>query len=488
MATREKLLHRINDPQAFLDELVRRDFPAFAMRAFPTIRGGATLDLNWHVDATAHALLQIAEGKCRRLLVALPPRNLKSFLVSVAWVAWQLGRDPRQSFVCVSYSNDLSSKFARECKAIMLSDWYERTFPRTVISAARTATADFDTSAGGGRLATSIGGTLTGRGGDVIIIDDPLKPDEASSESVREGVNEWFSTTLASRLNDKKTGAIICVMQRLHQYDLAGMLLESGEWDQLCLPAIATEAARIPLTRGRIYERAEGEPLHAEREPLSELERMRNSIGSALFAAQYQQQPLPAEGNIVKAHWLRTYTELPDDGLVVQSWDTACKEGERCDSSVCITAKVVGRKVYILDVWRAKVEFADLWKAARQLARDWKASAVLIEDAGNGTALIQRLRNEQPPGVPSPIARRPKLDKISRLAAASSMIEAGDLLLPAGASWLGPFKEEVLGFPSARYDDQVDALSQLMNWADSRWDDSSVAAPIIVRVDDDWSD
>ena len=195
MADRD-ILARIADAQAFFDELTRRDFPAFATRAFATIRGGAVLDHNWHIDALAHALEQVANGSCLRLLVNLPPRNLKSFMVSDAWVAWQLGLDPRRSFVCISYSGELATKFARDCKAIMQSDWYRRAFPRTIISAQRTATADFDTTLGGGRLATSIGGTLTGRGGDIIIIDDPLKPDEASSDAIRDGVNEWFSTTL----------------------------------------------------------------------------------------------------------------------------------------------------------------------------------------------------------------------------------------------------------------------------------------------------
>ncbi len=482
----EKLLSGLNRPEAVIDELTRRDFLCFLLRAFPTIRGGASLELNWHIDAIACALSRIADGTSKRLLLTLPPRQLKSFMTSVAWVAWQLGLNPRLSFVCVSYSNELSAKFARDCRAIMQSEWYRRTFPRTVISPSRTAVHDFDTSVGGGRLATSVGGTLTGRGGDIIILDDVLKPDEASSEVARESVNEWFALTLASRLNDKKSGAIIAVMQRLHQYDLAGMLLETGEWDELSLPAIATEDSAIPLTRGRTQQRREGEPLHPAREPIAVLEQIRASIGSTAFAAQYQQQPVPAKGNVVKAEWLRSYSELPQRGIVAQSWDTACKNEERHDWSVCITARVDERKAYILDVWREKVEFSDLWKAVQRLAREWGPKSLLVEDAGNGTALIQRLRNEDPKGVPSPLARRPKIDKLSRLDAASSMIEAGDLLLPAEAPWLATFKAELLGFPSTRHDDQVDALSQLMNWIDERYDEPVICGPIIVRRRSDY--
>ena len=482
----EDLLNSVRHPEALLDELVRRDFVSFLMRAFPTIRGGAMLELNWHIDAIAQALAGVADGTCKRLLLTLPPRQLKSFMTSVAWVAWRLGNDPRLSFVCVSYSNELSAKFARDCRAIMQSDWYRRTFPRTIITPSRTAVHDFETSVGGGRLATSVGGTLTGRGGDIIILDDVIKPDEASSETVRESVNEWFSSTLASRLNNKKSGAIIAVMQRLHQYDLAGLLLESREWDELSLPAIATGDCAIPLTRGRVHQRREGEPLHSAREPIAVLEQIKASIGSTAFAAQYQQQPVPSNGNVVKAEWLKTYHHVPDEGLIVQSWDTASKTDERNDWSVCITARVDGRRVYILDLWRKKVEFSDLWKAVQRLAREWRPRSLLIEDTGNGTALIQRLRNDSPQGMPSPIARKPKLDKLSRLDAASSMIEAGDLLLPREAPWLAPFKEELLGFPSTRHDDQVDALSQLMNWVDGRYDEPVICGPIIVRGHSDW--
>jgi predicted phage terminase large subunit-like protein len=479
------MLSGVRDPLTFLDEVVRRDFTSFALRAFPTIRGGATLDLNWHIEAIAQSLAAVDKGECRRLLITLPPRNLKSFTTSVAWVAWQLGRDPRKSFVCVSYSNELSAKFARDCKAIMQSDWYRRCFPKTVISATRTATNDFDTTLGGGRLATSIGGTLTGRGGDVIIIDDPHKPDEANSDTMRESVVEWFSTTLASRLNDKKNGAIITVMQRLHQYDLAGMLLETGDWAELCIPAIATQTENIPIARGRTYSRPEGETLHAEREPLAELLRIKASIGSTLFEAQYQQQPLPAKGNIIRAEWLKIYDDVPTHARIVQSWDTASKTEERCDYSVCITAAILKRKVYVLDVWRERVEFNGLYSMTRHLARSWNPTTLLIEDAGNGTALLQHLRNNEPRGVPSPLGRKPKLDKLTRLEGVTPMIEAGDLLIPSEAPWLATFKAELLGFPSTRHDDQVDALSQLMSWVDNNHRNRSpgIAGPILFCED-----
>ncbi len=478
---------QIDDPHALLDELVRRDFPSFLMRAFPYINGGADLDMNWHLEAIAYQLARVRDGSCRRLLVTLPPRNLKSFTISVAWVAWCLGHDPSLNFVCVSYSNELSAKHARDCRALMQSAWYRRLFPRTIVRASRSAVHDFETLGGGGRLATSIGGTLTGRGGDIIIIDDPIKPEEAMSDTARKAVNEWFHSTLASRLNDKKRGAIITVMQRLHQYDLAGLLLETSEWEELSLPAIAIEDMTIPLPRGRQFRWQGGEPMHPARESYEDLMRIKQSIGSVIFAAQYQQQPVPAEGNMIQADWLRIYSELDGSvgGRIVQSWDTASKDGLLNDCSVCITAWVHGRQVFIIDVWRRRVIFPELKKAAIALSRQHEARVLLIEDQASGTQLIQSLRNEEPVRVPRPIARKPEADKRTRLAGVSAMIEAGSLLLPAAAPWLAEFKAELLAFPSCRHDDQVDALSQLLAWVDreERYEFSVPCGPIIVEIE-----
>jgi predicted phage terminase large subunit-like protein len=457
------------DPIAFLREMQRRDFPTFLERAWPHISGGELIDPNWHIDALTYQLGRVRAGKCRRLMVNLPPRNAKSKIVSIIWVAFVLGRDPTANFVCVSYSNDLSGKLARDCLSIMMSDWYRELFPGTIIT--RRAASDFETTRGGGRLATSVTGTLTGRGGDIIILDDVIKPDEANSETVRNAVNDWYRTTLSSRLNNKKTGAIICVMQRLHQYDLCGLLLEAGSWDQLSLPAIAPEDAVIPLTRGRTHIRRLGDVLHPARESRKTLEEQRAQMGSTAFAAQYQQAPVPALGNVFKAHWFKVTppeVRLEDGGEIIQSWDTAIKTADGNSFSVCVTAVVRGRQVYVIDVWRGRLEFPDLRRKAIELARLHAARTLLIEDRASGQQLIQTLRSEEPHGVPLPIARSPVTDKLSRAEGVSSIVEAGQLFLPDEAHWLGEFKSELLAFPSGRYVDQVDALTQLLEWVRDR--------------------
>lgn len=458
----------LDDPVALFKALLAADFCAFLRKVFPWINGGADIAWNWHLEAIAEALAQVASGKCCRLLVTMPPRNLKSIAISVAWVAWMLGRDPTLNFVCVSYSNELSGKLARDCRSVMQSRWFREVFPQAILSDKRLAVHDFETTAGGGRLATSITGTLTGRGGDIIIIDDPIKPDEADSETTRNAVNDWYTSTLASRLNDKGSGAIIVVMQRLHEDDLAGHLLQANDWSHLDLPAIAIEEARIPLSRGRKHERSAGDVLHPAREPRSVLDDLRRSMGSVRFEAQYQQNPVPAFGNMIKREWLAYYkAPLAGDfpGLVVQSWDTASKDGIHNDWSACITARVHRDTVHVVDVYRKRVPFPELLKAVAMLGERHRPNTLLIEDAASGQQLLQSLRERRPSWVPRPIACRPEKDKVTRVAAISAQIEAGRLVLPHDAFWLATFTHELLGFPNGRHDDQVDALAQLISWA-----------------------
>lgn len=452
------------DDRTRLSAVLRSDFVAFLQKAFDTLHPGTKFKPNWHLEAIAHALEPAQQCLGARLIVNVPPRSLKSISISVVWVAWRLGHDPSLIFICVSYSAELASKHARDCRTIMQSDWYRQLFPNTVLS--RVAEHDFETTARGGRMSTSVGGTLTGRGGDIIIIDDPIKPDEAASETARRNVIDWYATSLASRLDDKTRGSIILVMQRIHEDDLAGHLLAAGGWVHLSLPAIAETDEAIPIGRGRLHQRRIGDILHPDRESRAILDGLKATMGSSVFSAQYQQSPVPAGGNLIMRDWLRYVRQMPTQTLgdrIVQSWDTASKDGALNDFSVCITVLIRGRLVYVLDVFRQKLKFPDLVKAAVRLAEQYNAGTILIEDAASGTQLIQSLKDANRPGIPRPIARMTEGDKVSRLAGASQRIEAGELILPRDAPWLADFERELLAFPSGRHDDQVDALAQLLN-------------------------
>ncbi|MGE0409898.1 MAG: terminase, partial [Amphiplicatus sp.] len=295
-----------------MNALLRSDLLSFIVKVFQTVSPGDAYVHNWHIEAIAHELTRCRDGETRRLLVTQPPRSLKSICTSVAFVAWALGRDPKRRFICVSYSQDLALELARQFRLVVDSDWYKALFPAMRLK--KDSGGECVTTEGGGRLATSIGGTLTGRGADYIVIDDPLKAEEAQSHSARRRVIDWYAGTLTTRLNDKRDGRIVMVMQRLHEDDLAGHVLgESGEtWTHLDLPAIAIEDEEVRIGPNAVHRRKAGEALQARREPLDVIERIRAEIGSLTFIAQYQQRPIPMEGNLVKRAWLQTFEAAPE--------------------------------------------------------------------------------------------------------------------------------------------------------------------------------
>ena len=219
--------------------ILRSDFVSFNERAFYELNPQAGFKPAPHIEAIATKLEACRKGLIRRLVINLPPRHLKSHTASIAYVAWFLGHHPAAQIICASYGQDLADKLARDCRTLMSSSWYQELFATRLLG--RGAVSDFITTQQGGRMSTSVGGMLTGRGADVIIIDDPLKPDEALSETQRTAVNDWYQNTLLSRLTDKETGCIIIIMQRLHQDDLVGHVTEREKWEILSFPAIAEE-------------------------------------------------------------------------------------------------------------------------------------------------------------------------------------------------------------------------------------------------------
>ena len=250
--------------QAQYEFLLRHDLASFAGRCFQDLNPQTRLATNWHLELIAAKLTAVPEGRIRRLIINLPPRHLKSLLASIAFPAWCLGLDPSAQILCVSYAQELADKLARDCRGIMMSPWYRRIFP-TRLAPHRQAVQEFITTRQGYRLATSTGGVLTGRGADIILIDDPLKPEEALSETQRQAANEWFDHTLYSRLNDKRHGAIVIIMQRLHEDDLVGHVLAQEQWEILSFPAIAEkdEEHRIEMIlEPRCFSRRQGEALH----------------------------------------------------------------------------------------------------------------------------------------------------------------------------------------------------------------------------------
>jgi len=449
--------------------ILRQDFSAFAQRSFHEINPQARFYGNGHIEVMAAKLEACWKGEIKRLIVNVPPRHLKSLLASIALPAWWLGHSPTAQILCVSYGQELADKLARDCRTIMNSGFYRGIF-RTRLSPEKQAVQEFVTTAQGYRLATSVGGVLTGRGADVIIIDDPLKPDEALSESQRRACNDWYDHTLYSRLNDKQSGCIILIMHRLHEDDLVGHVREQEGWEVVSFPAIAEQDEEhliaSPFGPSRFTRRA-GEILHPERESRETLEQIRHTIGEYNFAGQYQQTPAPFGGGLIKEASFPRYgpNELPDKfDQIVQSWDTANKVTELSDYSVCTTWGIKDKRIYLLHVLRKRMEFPDLKRAVRGQWQAHKATVVLIEDSASGTPLIQELIEE---GI-SVTRCKPEGEKEMRLIVQTATIENGFVYLPREAPWLAEYLKELTTFPKAKYNDQADSTSQALAWTKQR--------------------
>jgi predicted phage terminase large subunit-like protein len=373
-----------------------------------------------------------------------------------------LGRDPTKRIICVSYSQELAVKHANDCRTVMNSPWYRRAFPHTRIDPGKNTETEFMTTQRGFRLSTSVGGTLTGRGGDLIIIDDPIKPADAMSDTTRQRLIDWYGTTLLSRLDDKENGAIVLVMQRLHVGDLAGHLLEGGGWRHLNLPAIAEIEQSVEIGPGRFHTRKVGDLLHPARESRQTLDSMKIAMGSATFSAQYQQSPIPPGGNMIAWNWFRWFEpngEVEIDDVVI-SWDTAMKATQLADYSV---GTVWGRKgdlYYLVDLIRVRLDYPALRRKIIEVYDQWHRPTILIEDAGSGTSLLQDLYEQNIPAV----GIKPEGDKVMRMSAQTAKIEAGAVHLPRNAPWLDDLRSEVLAFPNGIHDDQVDSISQALGW------------------------
>jgi len=458
-------------PSKMFSEVLRYDFSAFSHRSYIELHGQGGYRHNWHLDVLAAKLEDVRLGRCKRLIVNIPPRHLKSHVISVVFPAWLLGHAPKMHIMCLSYGQEVADGFARPCRRLIDSPFYKAIFD-TRLSPDHRAVADFETTVGGSRFSTSVEGVVTSRGADIIIIDDPIKADEAFSETRRKSVNEWYDNTLRSRLNYQDKGAISIVMQRLHIDDLVAHVQEHEKWDVVSFPAIAMEDTHYdvetPFGRRRI-ERHEGEVLHPEHMSRTAIENLREGMTEYNFSAQFQQQPVAPGGNVIKIDWLKYYPagKEPKFRYYFQSWDTANKAEDWSAYSVCTTWGVVDKtRFYLLDVFRRRLNYPELKRAVIEQHKHYPNATVIIEDKASGIQLIQELKNEQirirPYSPPS------GTDKLMRLYLQSIHFENGRVFLPDRSSWLQPYVAELTGFPNSKYDDQVDSTTQFLDFINQR--------------------
>jgi predicted phage terminase large subunit-like protein len=441
--------------------MAEQSFWWFCRRAFQKQRG-YRWQQNWHHEHICTRLEAVFHGHCRRLIINIPPRYSKTEIAVVSFIAWALAFAPDSEFIHASYAARLATGNAGRARDLMQTSWYRAVFPDVRLRRDKRANGDWRTTKGGVMFATGAGGTITGFGagklredddarfGGAIIIDDPHKAAEATSDTIRRGVIDWFRNTLESRANTPDT-PIILIMQRLHEEDLAGWLLAGGNgetWEQLCIPAIGED----------------GKALWPRKHNLAALERMRGAKPYE-FAGQYMQNPAPIGGGIFKIDWWRYFRPeaLPPVKRIVQSWDTAFKTRTANDYSVCTTWAETDRGFYLVDLWKQKAEFPELKRmVVSKAAQRWDgqcAHAVLVEDKASGQSLIQELRRETMlPIIPVKVDS----DKISRAFAATPLIQSGRVFLPEGADWVADYVGSHAAFPNGAHDDDVDSTTQAL--------------------------
>jgi len=449
-AERLKLELRLHQLQA--QDAAKNKFLSFARYVWPEAIFGA------HHAKMANAFDRIADGSLKRLILNLPPRHTKSEFASYLFPAFLMGRDPRLQIIEATHTAELATRFGRKVRDLMDTDKYTELFPDVKLKADSKAAGRWDTNRGGSYFAVGVGGAVTGRGADLLIIDDPHSEQDAMSDLALENAWEWYQGGPRTRL--QPGGAVVIIMTRWGMRDLTARLLKAqtshhaDQWEVIEFPAI------LPS----------GTPLWPEFWKIEELEAVRASLSVQKWNAMYQQQPTNDEGAILKREWWRRWQheEAPATDYLIQSYDTAYSKKETADFSVITTWGVFyphedeGAHIILLGVKRGRWDFPELKRIALDEYKFWNPDNVLIEAKATGTTLQQELRRA---GIPvtmySPGGRRSGTDKISRANAVAPMLEAGMVWAPE-TSWADELVEECAAFPNGDHDDMVDSTTQAL--------------------------
>lgn len=454
-----------------IDELLRRgaerSLSSYVRQAWPIIEPSTPMLPNWHIDLICEYLEAVTAGEIRRLCINIPPRMSKSLLVSVLWPTWEWIRHPSMRWLFASYSGVLSvmhSKFRRD---VIESPWYQaRWGDRVQLAGDQNQKTEYQNTATGRMVATSVTGTATGKGGNRIVIDDPQNPVQIESEAERDAAIEFYAGTLSTRLDDKKTGAIVLIMQRLHEMDLTGHIMRTEkDWTHLMIPmrAESPETWRFPRS-ARVEARAEGALLCPARYDEGEDARQAVVMGSYRYAGQMQQRPVPAGGGVFVRKHVQFYRIPPETfEAKVQAWDLAFKDLKTSDRVAGSVWGKRGSNMYLLDAVSDQMGVLASANAIKALAaKHPDAHAKLIEDAANGPAVCEILRQQVPGLILVPTGG----GKIARAYAAQPYWEAGNVWLPDPeiAPWVNDWVEEIVHFPKWAHDDRVDSMTHAINY------------------------
>lgn len=403
-----------------------------------------------HIKQIAALLEKVERGEIKNLMINMPPRHGKSFLATELFPSWYLGRNPNKNVILASYSQSLADDFGRKVRNRIDSPHYQEIFPEVRLAQDSKAASRFSTVQGGMYYSVGAGGALTGRGADIILIDDLIKnAEEARSVTFQKRHIDWYQTTLRTRLHPN--GAIILVMTRWSDKDLASWILDNdknGEWTVLSLPAISEDETA----------------LWPERYPIEELHRLQNEMGTKNFNALYQQKPSPDEGNIIKRDWLKFYEKMPEkmDNIVITVDTTFTNKPTSDYCAICVLGRNrKSQRLYLLDFARRRMSYIEAYNAIIEMYHKYNGSTIVIEESGNGYSLIETLQRV----IPRVVGYNPRGSKESRISSMAPSFEAGQILFPSPKinSAINDCVEELVSYPDSRNDDFSDALAMAVN-------------------------
>ena len=459
----------------------------FVKQSWHVVEPGVPFKPSWHIEVICEHLEAISSGDIRKLIVNIPPRHSKSTIVSVMYPMWEWQVAPEEKFLCASYSGTLSIRDNLKSRRLVQSPWYQERWGHLfTLSGDQNAKQRFENDKTGYRLATSVGGTATGEGGSRLLLDDPHSAQEAQSDVMRESALEWFDMVWSTRLNDPKRDAMITIMQRLHEKDISGHILEDiGGWEHLMIPAEWDGVRRKTFLGAYDPRKVKGELICPERFGPKEIADLKQLLGTYGTAGQLQQDPQPAEGGILKTKCIRLWPAskpLPQFEFILQSYDCAFTEKTSGDptafSAYAVFTHEGLRQVMIIDAWDEHLSYPDLrTKAIREWQTEYggttvkdgmrtarRPDRVLVEAKASGQSLLQDMRLARVPAV----GYNPgNADKVSRAHQAAPTLEQGIVWVPESAknpghpvSWVQAFLKQLEKFPVAEHDDYVDTFTQ----------------------------
>jgi predicted phage terminase large subunit-like protein len=439
--------------------ILRNDFLAFARKAILEL-SGTKLDDDRYLEYLATELMEFVDGKTRRLIVNLPPRHLKTQLFSVCLAAWKFAHEPSGKIMVVTYAEQLAESIARNIRSILQSEWFKEVF-ETRVAKDHSAVMDFATTEGGELYAVSFSGSITGRGADLIIVDDPHDIKDAGSPQQLERTIELFDTVVLSRLNNRQTGKVIVIAHRVHEDDLSGHLLRQGKWRHIVLPMVAMADAVYDTDYGP-WQRRKEELLRPNAFDSEDLEDLKANTHNPHFEMLYQQD---ADGRALPPlteECFPTFAMPPSRELAsVMSVDAGMTPGPRNSFSTIQIWCPIGSDQYLVGQWREQCEFDELRHEFLRYFRRYRPSAILVERAASGHALISTMKGKHR-GLIHEIT--PEGSKTSRLRRHVDTILARRILLPRNAPWRDKFVAECVAFPHGKFKDQVDAMTQYLDF------------------------